>query len=58
VSGRVDDASARVTIDGRAIRINRDGSFSVQVPAPRSGYVVVIATDAAGNQSLQKLPVQ
>ena len=58
VRGRVDDPRAQVTVDGRSIRLNRDGSFSVQVAAPRSGYVVVVATDAAGNQTRQQIPVK
>ena len=48
LSGRVDEAST-VTVDDAPVDVGRDGSFSVDFPAPPASAISVRAVDLAGN---------
>jgi hypothetical protein len=58
VRGRVDDPTASVTVDGAAVQMNSDGTFAIQVRAPTSGFVTLVAVDRAGNRTESRIPVK
>ena len=47
--GRVDDAKAKVTVNGLPVTVNPDGTFSCQVKPDAGGNITVVATDEFGN---------
>lgn len=58
VIGRVADSSGvrEVTVDGRAAKLERDGTFAVEVDAERgAGRIEIVADDALGNRSKKTL---
>jgi hypothetical protein len=55
VQGKTEDG-ARVTVAGRPAPVV-DGAFSTRVPAPQPRVVTVVATDPAGNSTVEQQPV-
>jgi hypothetical protein len=61
ISGQVTDnvAVAEVTIDGEAVRLGNDGSFTTSFYVPRSGKTVeIIAFDKKGNKATKSLFIE
>lgn len=58
VSGKT-EPGATVTIGGEAVSVEVDGSFkkTIQLKPEGSGFVEIIATDAAGNEERKRTPV-
>jgi hypothetical protein len=55
VVGRT-DPDATVTVAGRRARVV-DGRFSVALPAPQPRTITVVATDSAGNSTVEEQPL-
>jgi len=55
ISGRTED-DARVTVAGYKALVD-DGDFSVVVPAPQPRVITVVATDPAGNSTVEQQPI-
>jgi hypothetical protein len=55
VNGKTDD-DAHVTVAGRAAEVDH-GRFSISLPAPQPRFVTVVATDPAGNSTVDQQPL-
>lgn len=51
--GKVDDPKAKVTVNGKAVSVNEDGSFETRVTPDANGKITVVALDEFGNESRQ-----
>jgi hypothetical protein len=58
IQGKVADPQSTVTVDGRPVKVQGDGTYRVEVPL-RDGqkFVVVVTLDSLGNKSVRKIPV-
>ncbi len=52
VSGKT-DANARITVAGRPVTVDH-GRFSISLPAPQPRIITVVATDPAGNATVEQ----
>lgn len=50
VSGKVDDPQSTVTVNGKPVKVEADGSYSVKVKLGPSRQVTIVATDPFGNE--------
>ncbi|GEM_PF-2578932 len=58
VQGKVDDPLSTVTVDGKPVTVEPDGSYRVEVPLRKGqAFVVVVAVDSLGNKTVRKIPV-
>lgn len=58
VQGKVNDPLSTVSIDGKAVKVEPDGTYRAEV-ALREGQkeVLVVAVDSLGNKTIRKIPV-
>jgi len=58
IQGKVDDPLSTVTVDGRPVKVNPDGSYRVEVVLNKGQEaVVVVVLDSLGNKDVRKIPV-
>jgi hypothetical protein len=55
VSGKTDQ-NALVRVAGRAVKVD-DGKFSISLPAPQPRVITIVATDPAGNSTVDQQPL-
>lgn len=55
VSGKVDDPSHKVTVNGTPVRVNADGSWQTTVDISKSKIVTIEAEDEFGNKTVKVL---
>lgn len=55
VSGKT-DANAQVTIAGRTVAVDH-GNFTASLPAPQPRVITIVATDPAGNSTVDQQPL-
>ena len=51
--GRTDDPTAKVTVNGKPVKVNADGSFECRVVPDANGKITVVAVDEFGNETRQ-----
>ncbi len=52
-TGKVDDPKAKVTVNGKEVKVKDDGTFETRVTPDANGKITVVALDEFGNESRQ-----
>jgi hypothetical protein len=58
VQGKVEDPLSTVTVDGKPVKVNPDGTYRVEVGLkPGQEAVIVVILDSLGNKNVRKIQV-